>query len=95
MKKNLKLTLLPLHSLQAPGEECSTVVKSDWENRTVVKVSWCEPLETVSAKAREYVDDRTKTTTDYLEAITASLGLFMTSLLGLGKLPFPAQINTE
>ena len=95
MKKNLKLTLLPLHSMQAPGEECSTVVKSDWANRTTVKVSWCEPLETVSAKAREYVDGWTKTTRDYLEAITASLGLFMTSLLGLGKLPSPAQINTE
>ena len=81
--------------MQAPGKECSTVVKSDWANRTTVKVSWCEPLETVSAKAKEYVDGKTKTTLDYLEAITASIGLFLTSVIGLGKLPFPAQNNTE
>ena len=61
----------------------------------MVKVSWCEPLETVSAKAREYVDTRTKTTTDFLEAITAGLTLILTSIIGLGKLPFPAQVNTE
>ena len=84
----------PLQSSET-GEECSTIVKSDWENRTVVKVSWCEPLETVSAKAREYVDNRTKTTTDFLEAITTGLGLCLTSIIGLGKLPFTVQANNE
>ena len=82
--------------MQAPGEECLTIARSDWANKTIVKVSWCEPLETVSAKAKDYVDGKTQTTRDYLEAIIASLGLLITLAIGLGKLPFPAQysINT-
>ena len=95
-KENPYTYTLTTPLVQAPGEECSTIAKSDWANRTIVKVSWCEPLETVSAKAKEYVDGKTQTTPDYLEAITASLGFLITSLVGLGKLPSPVRhkINT-
>ena len=77
--------------MQAPDKECSTIARSDWANRTIVKLSWCEPLVTVLAKARSYVDHKIETTTDYLEAIIVLVGLLVTQLVGLGKLPSPVR----